>query len=427
MTISPISLRRSGALFGCTVAALLMVAPGIARANYREKAAAQTDWVQAHFYDADAKLYHATTPNDPKALPYDFMWANGVQFSSLVGATRYEPTKYRPILDDFASGLRRYWDKDAPIPGFDAYFSSPDGDDKYYDDNAWLVLGFNEAANVTGEKKYADWARETQNFVLSGYDDKLGGGIYWHQQKKESKNTCINAPAAASAVELYERSHDPKDLATAKDLYNWTCANLQDKDGLFWDNINLKGEVQDHKWTYNTALMIRTNIGLWKATKDPKYLKEARRVSDASIAYFADPVTGAFMDNARFNHLMSEALLQTYQATKDVKYLNAVRRDADFAYRVVRDTQGGGYWNDWKAKDHAPDERKTLIENASVARLYWLLVPYADVDELREQGDNAFKAGNMIKAAEYYRNAAQSTSGAPTTQPEPATAPATAA
>ncbi|MDF2440692.1 MAG: hypothetical protein JWN98_1676 [Abditibacteriota bacterium] len=383
------------------------------RANYRTKAEAATDYIQRAFYDEKAGLYRPSAPLDPKALPYDFMWANGVQFSALVGAARANPTKYRPVLQAFTRGLEKYWDAGNANPGFDAYFSSPTDDDKYYDDNQWLVLGFTEAYRFTRDPKYLDWARRTHNFVLTGYDEKLGGGIYWYQKTRDSKNTCSNAPAAASALELYNIERKPADLDMAKRLYSWTCTNLQDKDGLFWDNIKLDGTIERTKWTYNTALMIRSALGLWRATKDAKYLQEARRMADASIVYWANPQTGAFRDSAKFNHLLSEALILVFEATKDIKYLNAVRRDADFAYRHVRDVQNGGYWNDWVEKNHAPDERKTLIENSSVARLFWLLVPYADVEELRAQAEAAARKGDTKTALNLLRQALDSTAGAP--------------
>ena len=384
-----------------------------ARADYRAKAQAQTDYVQSTFYDEKAGLYRPAAPVDPKALPYDFMWANGVQFSALVGATRANPTKYRPVLDAFTRGLEKYWDETNANPGFDAYFASPDGDDKYYDDNQWLVLGFTEAYLLTRERKYLNWARHTHNFVLTGYDEKLGGGIYWYQKTRDSKNTCSNGPAAASALALYEIERKPTDLDWAKRLYTWTCTNLQDKDGLFWDNIKLDGKIERTKWTYNTALMMRSAIGLWRATKDAKYLNDARRMADSSITYWADPHTGGFRDGAKFNHLLSEALITVFEATKDIKYLNAVRRDADFAYRHVRDVENGGYWNDWREKNHAPDERKTLIENSSVARLFWMLSPYADVEQLRAQAEAASKKGDSKTALSLLRQAIDSTAGAP--------------
>jgi uncharacterized protein YyaL (SSP411 family) len=188
---------------------------------------------------------------------------------------------------------------------------------------------------------------------------------------------------------------------------------LQDKDGLFWDSINLEGKIDRMKWTYNTALMIRTNLSLWQATRDAKYLSEARRVSDAALAKWADPETGAFGDSARFNHLLSEALLLTYEATRDLKYLNAVRRHADYGYRYVRDAENGGYWNEWKATNHTRGERKTLIENASVARLFWLLAPYPDVEELRAQAEAASRRGDLKTALNLLRQALDSTAGAP--------------
>jgi len=383
------------------------------RADYRAKAEEITDFIQRTFYDEKAGLYRPAVPPEPKALPYDFMWANGVQFSALVAATRANPARYRPTLDAFTRGLERYWDKDAPVPGFDAYFASTTGDDKYYDDNAWLVLGFMEAYRTTRDAKYLDWARRTQNFVLSGWDDKLGGGIYWYQNKKTSKNTCINAPAAVSALELYEVERKPADLDWAQRLYKWTCANLQDpQDALFWDNINLDGKIERTKWTYNTALMIRANLGLWRALKNARYLQEARRVADASLARWVDPQTGAFADSAKFNHLLSEALLLTYEATRDLKYLNAVRRHADFGYRYVRDVQSGGYWSDWRVKNHADNDRKILIENASVARLFWLLTPYPDVEQLRAQAETAGRR-DRTAAIGLLLQALDSTAGTP--------------
>ena len=125
-----------------------------ARANYEQKALEATDYIQRAFYDPGAKLYRPTSPKKPGGLDYEVMWGNGLQHSVLTFATKYEPEKYKPVLYDFTDSLQRYWDKDAPIPGFDAYFSSPTDDDKYYDDNAWLVLSFVEAYDVTKDAAF---------------------------------------------------------------------------------------------------------------------------------------------------------------------------------------------------------------------------------------------------------------------------------
>ena len=91
-----------------------------------------------------------------------------------------------------------HWDKDAPIPGYDAYLST--SGDKYYDDNEWMVLTFAEAYGRTQDKKYLDRAIATMKFVLSVWSDSYGG-IFWKAYHK-SKNTCSNGPAATAALQL---------------------------------------------------------------------------------------------------------------------------------------------------------------------------------------------------------------------------------
>ena len=406
-------VAQSAALLAVGVAAL--AAPALA--NYEQKAIEATDYTQRAFYDAGAKLYRPTAPMKPGGLPYEVMWGNGLQHSVLTFATKYEPEKYKPVLYDFSVALQRYWDKDAPIPGFDAYFASKTDDDKYYDDNAWLVLSFVEAYDATKDPQFLNWAQQTQKFVLSGYDEKLGGGLYWHQQKKESKNTCVSGPAAAAALDLYRVTGDKTDLEQARQLYNWTNANLQDKDGLYWDNIKLDGEIGKAKFTYNTALMLRNNIELHKVTGDQKYLAEARRVADASLEYWTR-AGGKLGDDAKFNNWMCEALLMTYRATGEVKYLNAVRRHADYGYKQGRDASDGGYWDNWSATKHAPDERKTLIENASAARIFWLLAPYDDLEQLQGKVLTSLKNGDNKAALNYYQQLLASDSSVmPTTIP----------
>ena len=379
-----------------------------AHADYRKKAEEQTSWIQAHYYDAVAKKYRDSYPVDPKALPWTLMWANGVQWRVLAAAARYDPAQYRPILDDFGQGLREYWDpqpKGTP-PGFNAYCSGPGGDDKYYDDNAWLVLGYLEAYEATHDPKYRQWARETQTFVLSGWDDKLGGGIYW-SLKHQGKATAANAPASVGALRLAALG-DTEQRDWALRIVNWVDATLKADNGLYWDNIALDGKVEKTEWTYNTGLMIQADLLLFQTQGDRKALGEAERSADAAIATWQDLATGAFTNNANFTHLLCEGLLRLYQADHDIRYLDAVRRHAAFGYRYVRDAQGGGYWNDWTKTPHKADERKALLENASDARLFWLLAPYPDVDMLYDRGVKAAASGHDAAAQGLLQQAADS-------------------
>lgn len=391
----------------CVAAALVLATA--ASANYRQKAETQTAYVQDHFWDAQAKRYRDSYPQKPGGLDFTTMWSNGVQWTALVSATKYDPIKYKPILYAFREGLETYWDpqpKGTP-PGFNSYCSGPGGTDKYYDDNEWLVLGFVEAYDVTHDPKFLQSARDTQNFVLSGWDDVLGGGIYWKIDHKE-KNTCSNGPAAASALRLYQSGGDRDQMDWALKIRAWTNAHLQDTDGLYWDNIKLDGKIEKTKWTYNTALMIRTDTLLYQTKHDKAYLKNAERMADASIAEWQDPKTGAFANDALFTHLLCEALLRLYDVDHQVRYLNAVRRHAAYGDRHVRDAQNGGYWSNWHTTERKPDERKSLIENAADARLLWLLTPYQDVDELYDSGVKAAGQGKNAQAETLLRQATAS-------------------
>jgi uncharacterized protein YyaL (SSP411 family) len=400
-------MKTKLALASTALVALAFISP--ATANYRQKAEEQTDYIQKNFYVASAKRYRPSFPVNPKELPYDFMWGNGVQFSALVGAARHNPTKYKQALYDFREGLQTYWDPIAPVPGFNAYCSGPGGDDKYYDDNEWLVLGFAEAYEITRDPMFLKDAQNTQKFVLSGWDSKLDGGIYWKVDHK-SKNTCSNGPAAASALRLVQVAQQKDQMEWAVKVRDWTDSRLLDTDGLYWDNIDINGKIEKTKWSYNTALMIYTKILFHQLRKDKKSLTEARRHADAGLAAWTDPATGSLQkteDAPRFTHLFCESLLRLYDVTKDVKYLNAVRRQASYAYRYARDPQGG-YWDKWKLVTHSPDERKTLIENASAARLLWLLTPYQDTEELLEAGKQAADKREDSKAETLLRQAAES-------------------
>jgi uncharacterized protein YyaL (SSP411 family) len=335
------------------------------------RAEATMHFIQQRLWDAKAKRYRPAYPPKSDALPHDFMWGNGVAFSALVGGMHVNPSKYVPLAAAFFEGLEGYWDKDAVIPAYDAYLASPIGDDKYYDDNAWMVLTFAEAFALTKERRYLDRAVATMRYVLSGWDEKLGGGIYWRQDKK-SKNTCSNGPSATAALALAEHISPRYYTDWAKRIVEWTNRNLQTPEGTFWDNIGLDGKIERTQWTYNTALMLRANIGLYRTTNDKKYLAEAQRIARASEKEFVNPKTGAFRDDALFSHLLVEAFLDLYAVTKEPYLWERAKANGEFVWRHLRDSDGG-FWTKWAILADRKEERKTLIANAALARLFFLL------------------------------------------------------
>ncbi len=317
--------------------------------------------IQKAFYNEKTGLYAQTLE---KREP-EFMWGNGVMFSALVAAARHEPAVYRPVMDRFFNAMDRYWDAKVKLPGYEPSPTAGNGHDKYYDDNQWMVITFMEAYELTGEAKYLDRAVATLAFSLSGWDDVLGGGIWWHAGKKGgAKNTCSNAPAAVAALAVARHRERTENVQFAHKLVKWTSEQLQDKDGLYFDNKRAAdGRIDERKFTYNTALMLRANLGLYRVmaagvtagAESAGYLAEARRIGAACEA-FVKKETGAYRDGMKFTHLLVEADLELYRVTGDAAILARAQRNGEVA------------WARWQA---APP--KELIEQAGIARMLWLL------------------------------------------------------
>lgn len=298
-----------------------------------------------------------------------FMWGAGVQLSALAGAARLNADQFTVPLAEYAKVLKSYWHEHNGVGGYDVQPNSI-GADRYYDDNAWIVLALVEAFETSQDQQYLDDASKTLEFVLSGEDDTLGGGIYWRENEKESKNTCSSAPATVGALRLYQHTQRQEDLATSRRLYAWTCLHLQDEeDGLFWDNIALDGRVDRRKFSYNSALMIRANCLLYEITKEAKYLAEAQRIAAAAQSQWVDSKTGAMKDTGKFAHMLLEAFLAVHQQDGNPQWLQLATRIAAYVRNELRDPNGR-YSSHW---DRPPTEALRsfqLIDQASAARAF---------------------------------------------------------
>jgi hypothetical protein len=313
--------------------------------------------IHQHYWMPEKALYRRQPGKDEP----EFIWGGGVLFSMLAGAARHEPQLYQADLLRFYDGLDRYWDRQVKIPGYEPCPTTGGGNDKYYDDNAWMVLTFAEAYQQTGDARMIRRAYDTLVFVLSGWDDTLGGGIWWHQQHKDdSKNTCANAPAAVGCLMLAKTRPDRRErmITKANEIVAWTRRNLQAENGLYMDNINATNRKLNRvTLTYNSALMIRAELMLHDATGDAAHLREARRISRA-----ADDLchrgTAVYRDPPRWSHLMVEADLELHRKTGDARALERAKATAAAYYQSWQEAGG----------------KMKLIDQASIARTLWLLV-----------------------------------------------------
>jgi uncharacterized protein YyaL (SSP411 family) len=217
---------------------------------------------------------------------------------------------------------------------------------------------------VTGKSEFLGYAKEALAYVLSGEDEKLGGGIYWREKEKASKNTCSNAPSIAACLAVFERTKEQRLLETAKRLYAWTKKNLQDpSDSLFWDSIALGGKIERTKWSYNSALMIRSAAELARLTGERAYKKDAEEIASASEKKWL--VNGRVADVGRFAHLLIESFNFVPNEERQKK-IDAALKWLHTSGRNEKGLYGGRF-------DLSPSpnsKRFELLDQASAARAF---------------------------------------------------------
>lgn len=297
-------------------------------------------------------------------------WACGVQLSALGEGAALNPGKYQRPLNAFITALDVYIQPDK-LGGYDVW-PCPKPKDRYYDDNAWIVLGLIKAYEITNRRAFLTRAEAAMRFVLSG-EDKKDGGIFWRETEHGSKHACSTGPTIVAALELHRihkklSSRKNDYLDTALRLHKWMHDTLRDTDGLYWDHIRVDGHAHKDKVSYNSGLMIRAECLLYEETGDEKYLREAQRIARASLRQWMRE-GGRTDDVGRFSHLLIGGLLELHKIDNDPAWLQTAGALCEYLHAKVRD-ENGLYPNGWGAPTTTPLSKVDLLDQASAAHLY---------------------------------------------------------
>lgn len=329
--------------------------------------------------DAYSATYLGGGDNEKKSNPYSYLWPFSGSLSAYVALLETSnDQKFKKHIDQqVLPGLENYYDQRTPV-AYASYVNSAPESDRFYDDNIWLGIDFVDLYLHTKEQAYLDKAKEIWTFVESGMDNKLGGGIYWCEQRKESKNTCSNAPAVVYLLKLYQATQSKAFLTKAVDLYSWTKKNLQDpSDKLYWDNISLEGKVQKAKYPYNTGQMIQAGALLYKLTKQKQFLVDAQESAKAGLSYFfsvnqteSQPVAYPVLRKSDnwFIAIMLRGYIELYHQDNNPQYVNAFKANLDHAWTFMRD-QHGLFGKDWSAEKASAD-KKWLLDQFAIAEMF---------------------------------------------------------
>ena len=336
-------------------------------AELRKRGLEVLEQIRREYYMPETKLYADSISIDGKKDHPAFNWGVGVMLSALNAAAKVNP-KYKSWLREYANASRVYWNDKGPVAGYDV-LPAPKPVDRYYDDNAWMVLALVETYEILGDKKYLDWAEQALDYVLSGQDEKLGGGIYWKENEKNGKNACSNGPSAAACLAVAKYRRKVELVIKAEGLLRWVDQKLMDpRDGLIWDNQSLSGKIDKTKYSYNTGLYLRG----WKMLESyvPLDQKGLKRTYDSSLKFWIVPETGAAKDGGRFVHLWFEGLMKF--SPKDAGTRKLMVRALEYAYEHARNSDGR-FADRWDRPIEKDRKKFGLIDQASAARAFLVL------------------------------------------------------
>jgi len=308
-----------------------------AEGRYHKELATLRQTIQTHFYDSASGYYKEVPAPDKNHNPYSFLWP---LCAMLQAANEIEVLdKKEKMVDPMLTIIRDYYDPAPPAPGYASYIMKLKGGDRFYDDNQWIGITAMDAYARTNKQSYLNLGKEIYRYMMTGFDTVLGGGIYWQENKKISKNTCSNGPGIILALQLYQATKQKPFLDTAFMLYHWTNANLKAPSGLYFDNISVKDKrIDTRRFSYNTGTMLQSNVYLYEITKDKKYLTEAIAIADSSLTYFLG--NKRFRDNYWFNAVLLRGYQHLLNHHNDLKYIKAFQLCLDNVLTNDKNPQG---------------------------------------------------------------------------------------
>ncbi|ADF54682.1 glycosyl hydrolase family 76 [Zunongwangia profunda SM-A87] len=336
--------------------------------SYKEKAFATYEMIQQLYKKGD--LYKENFPEQNGDREYSYLWPYVGMLTA--GNVLYELGYDREILDKQFTGLEEYYDNRDYLPTYQAYPVSGGATDHYYDDSAIVAMELINAYELTNESFYLERAKTVTDFIMSGEDSRMGGGLYWFEGQSDN---CTNGPncmkaantsayAAYVTSKMYQLTNNEAYLTFAKRVYEWTYTTLRDpSDNLYWNDINIGSEqINTTKWTYNAAMMIMSAVNLYEISDDQEYLDEAVTTARSAHSKFTKVTNGRIFyppNDSWFNVELLTAYIQLSQYDSKTKdYVEVFKDNMDYAWENARNNEGQ-FYEDWSGNNEG--------------RFYWLL------------------------------------------------------
>ncbi|MBN2765977.1 MAG: glycosyltransferase [Paludibacteraceae bacterium] len=353
------------------------------------RAKAMFDLITQH-YKLSNGLYKESHPTQSGDPSISYLWP----YVSLVsGAATLAELNYDVNYAGMSDLYEKYFRTGANGNSIGGYGSSTNGftggGTRFYDDNAIVGISLIEAYHITKEPRFLERAARIVPFLESGFDNMLGGAIWWNEDEKNisgnansNKPACANGYATLFLLEYYKACPETERAAVlsfAKSLYKWLFENLRDPaDKCYWNDLNTAGAVNKTKWTYNTGVMIQNGIRLYQITGEQRYLNEAIESAQGAYDFFVKtrnniPFTYPDHDPWFNTKLLRGYIdLQPYYKNAD-NYIQAYYKFTNYGYDNARNSSGF-FYEDWTGG--SPKRYYILLMQAAVVESYGSLALY---------------------------------------------------
>jgi predicted alpha-1,6-mannanase (GH76 family) len=366
-----ISTRIVAGMLAIAVVGSLQATGADAVTSQAARAKASYDALNKYF-DAGQGLLLEEYPNT-QSNPYSYVWPYSQaaiaaeNLAGMPGAGR----KASEEADRRIAAYAPYWNDTTTPKGYDSYVRPPlgQGGDKFYDDNEWIGLQLIQHYKRTGDRSALARAKEIFALVVHGWDTDpshpCAGGVYWTQAPwSQDRNTVSNGPGAELGAHLYLLTRDKSYLTWAQRMYDWAQDCFLAPNGLYWDHIDLAGNIEKTQWSYNQGVMLGAGVLLFKATGNRQYLDDAKAVANASLAFYGTD-DRLWQQPTRFNSIWFKNLLILDSVSPDARYKATMQAYADRAWNQARDPQTGLY--------HFVEGPVQLLEQAGITQIQALL------------------------------------------------------
>jgi Glycosyl hydrolase family 76 len=304
--------------------------------------------MQYYFYDATKRLYRENYPPKQGDKPYSYLWTLREATAATIDMTRIPNIGYSyvPVVEDHLKSINLYWDCGKYPAAYDSYLP-PAGGDIYYDDNTIVALEFLRWYRMTKNPAALQSAIQIFPLLEYGWDSDpkhpSPGGMLWTQANNPNpmiRGANVTGLMAQVSAHLYEETKISRYLDWAKKAYDWNRRVLRSPDGVYWNDMDLAGQINKTYWVYNAGIMLGAATQLCRVTGDKTYLGYAQQDADSALSYWT--TQSKFLDQpAIFCAFFFKNLLLLDSLAHNEKYKTAMQAYADSVWTQKRDLQTG--------------------------------------------------------------------------------------